>query len=122
MRLTHFPYRAGRLFCEGVPAEQVAAAVGTPAYVYSRAAIEHNFRRFDRAFADYPHTICYSVKANSNLAVLALLARLGAGFDIGGRAASCAARRRRSARRGLLRRRQDGGGDGRGAGSGHPSV
>ena len=82
MRLTHFPYRAGRLYCEGVPAEQVAAAVGTPAYVYSRAAIEHNFRRFDRAFADYPHSVCYSVKANSNLAVLALLARLGAGFDI----------------------------------------
>ena len=82
MRLTQFPYRAGRLYCEGVPAEQIAAAVGTPAYVYSRAAIEHNFRRFDRAFADYPHSVCYSVKANSNLAVLALLARLGAGFDI----------------------------------------
>ena len=82
MRLTYFPYRAGRLHCEGVPAEQIAAAVGTPAYVYSRATIEHNFRRFDRAFGDYPHTICYSVKANSNLAVLRLLARLGAGFDI----------------------------------------
>ncbi len=82
MRLTHFPYRTGRLYCEDVPAEQIAAAVGTPAYVYSRAAIEHNFRRFDRAFADYPHRVCYSVKANSNLAVLALLARLGAGFDI----------------------------------------
>ena len=82
MSLTPFPYRSGRLYCEGVPAEQIAAAVGTPAYVYSRAAIERNFRRFDRAFADYPHTVCYSVKANSNLAVLALLARLGAGFDI----------------------------------------
>ena len=82
MRLTYFPYRDGRLHCEGVPAEQIAAAVGTPAYVYSRATIEHNFRRFDRAFGDYPHTICYSVKANSNLAVLRLLARLGTGFDI----------------------------------------
>ncbi len=78
----HFPYRAGRLYCEGVPAEKIAEAVGTPAYVYSRAAIERNFRRYDRAFADYPHTICYSVKANSNLAVLRLLAGLGAGFDI----------------------------------------
>ncbi len=82
MPLTHFAYRRGQLHCEDVSAEKIARAVGTPAYVYSRAVIEENFRRFDRAFADYPHTICYSVKANSNLAILRLLARLGAGFDI----------------------------------------
>ncbi len=82
MRLTHFPYRAGRLYCEGVPAEKIARALGTPAYVYSRGTIERNFRRFDLAFADYPHTICYSVKANPNIGLLRLLAEAGAGFDI----------------------------------------
>ena len=82
MRLTHFPYRRGRLCCESVAAEKIAEAVGTPVYVYSRAAIERGFRRYHCALADHPHTICYSVKANSNLAILRLLAGLGAGFDI----------------------------------------
>jgi diaminopimelate decarboxylase len=77
-----FTYRRGKLYCEDVAAGQIAAAVGTPVYVYSRAAIERNFRAYDRAFRGYPHTICYSVKASSNIAVLRLLARLGAGFDI----------------------------------------
>jgi len=82
LRLKHFPYRSGRLFCESVPAEKIAAGTGTPVYVYSRAAIERNLGRFEQAFAGHPHTVCYSVKANSNLALLALLARQGAGFDI----------------------------------------
>lgn len=77
-----FSWRGGQLVCEGVPVEHIAARVGTPAYVYSRASIEAAYRRFDRAFRAVPHTISYSVKANSNLAVLRLLARLGSGFDV----------------------------------------
>lgn len=77
-----FVYRRGALHCEGVALSAVAGRVGTPVYVYSRAAIEAAVRRFQRALADVPHTLCYSVKANSNLAILRLLRRLGAGFDI----------------------------------------
>lgn len=60
----------------------IAKRFGTPVYVYSRDVIERNFRRYDRAFGRHPHLLCYSVKANSNLGLLRLLARLGAGFDI----------------------------------------
>jgi diaminopimelate decarboxylase len=70
------------LYCEGVPVEKIADAVGTPAYVYSRGSIEARYRRLDRAFGQLPHAICYAVKANSNLAILKLLARLGSSFDI----------------------------------------
>ncbi len=77
-----FAYRDGELHCEDVPLARVAAAVGTPAYCYSTAQIERQYRRFASAFADRPATICYSVKANSNLAVVATLARLGAGADV----------------------------------------
>jgi len=77
-----FAYRAGRLCCEGVPVERVAGRVGTPAYLYSRASIEAAYRRMDRALGALPHTLCYSVKANSNLEILRLLARLGSGFDV----------------------------------------
>ncbi|MCL4523136.1 MAG: diaminopimelate decarboxylase [Acidobacteria bacterium] len=80
-----FSIRAGKLHCERVPLDRIAAHVGTPAYVYSRAAISAAYRSLDRAFAGangIPHTICYSVKANSNLSILRLLARLGSGFDI----------------------------------------
>ena len=80
--MDHFEYRNGRLFAEDVPVATIAAAVGTPCYVYSRATIERHWRAFDRAFGAHPHLICYAVKANSNLAVLNLLARLGSGFDI----------------------------------------
>ena len=58
------------------------AQAGTPCYVYSRAAIEDRYRAFDQAFGERPHLVCYAVKANSNLAVLNVLARLGSGFDI----------------------------------------
>lgn len=71
-----------QLCCEDVPLRKIADAVGTPAYVYSRASIESAYRRLDRAFGSLPHSICYAVKANSNLSVLRVLARLGAGFDI----------------------------------------
>ncbi len=74
--------REGRLYCEDVPLEEIARAHGTPCYVYSRAALEATFRAYDRAFAAREHLVCYAVKANSNLAILNLFARLGAGFDI----------------------------------------
>ena len=80
--MDHFEYRDGRLFAEEVPVADIAATVGTPCYIYSRATIERHWRAFDHAFADHPHLVCYAVKANSNLAVLNVLARLGSGFDI----------------------------------------
>jgi diaminopimelate decarboxylase len=80
------PRKAGArekvLWCENVPVAKVAASAGTPAYVYSGGAIEAGYQRLDRAFRSLSHTICYAVKANSNLAVLRLLARLGSSFDI----------------------------------------
>jgi len=70
------------LYCEGTPVRKIADDVGTPAYVYSRESIEARYRRLDRAFGRLPHAICYAVKANSNLAVLGVLARMGSSFDI----------------------------------------
>jgi diaminopimelate decarboxylase len=75
-------YREGVLHAEEVPLDDIARRFGTPCYVYSRAAIESAYGEFARALRGRESLICYSVKANSNLAVLALLARLGAGFDI----------------------------------------
>ncbi|HEX6174621.1 MAG TPA: diaminopimelate decarboxylase [Candidatus Binatia bacterium] len=80
--MDHFHYRDGRLFAEEVDLATVAAEYGTPCYVYSRATIEHHWRAFDNALASRRHLVCYAVKANSNLAVLNTLTRLGAGFDI----------------------------------------
>lgn len=80
--MDHFEYRDGRLYAEAVPLSRIAEALGTPTYVYSRATLERHWRAFDAAFGAHPHLICYAVKANSNLAVLNLLARLGSGFDI----------------------------------------
>jgi len=77
-----FNYQSGRLLAEGVDIQQLATAHGTPLYVYSRATLERHWHAFDQALGDHPHLVCYAVKANSNLAVLALLARLGSGFDI----------------------------------------
>jgi diaminopimelate decarboxylase len=77
-----FSYSANDLYCEQVPLADLAARAGTPAYVYSSQALLDNFRAYDQAFGDLPHTVCYAVKANSSLAVLGLLARAGAGFDI----------------------------------------
>ncbi|MEO5363142.1 MAG: diaminopimelate decarboxylase [Magnetococcus sp. DMHC-8] len=80
--MDHFVYRDHQLFCEQVPLERIARAVGTPFYCYSEQTLNHHFQVFRQAFAASPHLICYSVKANSNLAVLDTLARQGAGFDI----------------------------------------
>ena len=80
--MDHFEYRHGVLHAEDVALAAIAAQFGTPCYVYSRATLERHWRAFDRAFATHPHLVCYAVKANSNLGVLDVLARLGAGFDI----------------------------------------
>ena len=77
-----FTYRNGALCAEQVPLDEIARRFGTPCYVYSRAAIESAYAEFARALAGRDAMVCYSVKANSNLSILALLARLGAGFDI----------------------------------------
>lgn len=77
-----FNYRDRHLHAEDVPLADVAEKVGTPCYVYSRKTVEERFRLFDAAFGGREHLVCYAVKANSNLAILNLLARLGAGFDI----------------------------------------
>ena len=80
--MDHFNYKNGLLHAEDVPLKRIAGAHGTPCYVYSRATLERHWHAFDHAFAGHPHLVCYAVKANSNLAVLDVLARLGSGFDI----------------------------------------
>src|SRR5947209_3916096 len=77
-----FPRLNGELACENVLLTDIAREHGTPAYVYSAAAITSRFRAYENALAGIPHRVCYSVKANSNLALLKLLATEGAGFDI----------------------------------------
>ncbi|WP_131697621.1 diaminopimelate decarboxylase [Pseudomonas sp. JAI120] len=77
-----FNYRDGELFAEGVALSAIAQRFGTPTYVYSRAHIEAQYRSFTDPLEGVPHLVCYAVKANSNLGVLNVLARLGAGFDI----------------------------------------
>ncbi|HZR34738.1 MAG TPA: diaminopimelate decarboxylase [Nevskia sp.] len=80
--MDHFNYRNGELHAEEVPLSAIAARYGTPTYVYSRATLTRHYRAFDEALAGLDHRVCYAVKANSTLAVLQVLARLGAGFDI----------------------------------------
>ncbi|WP_336273437.1 diaminopimelate decarboxylase [Vreelandella indica] len=80
--MDHFNYRDGVLYAEDVPLSRIADEHGTPCYVYSKATFERHFRAYTEALGGHPHLICYAVKANSNLAVLGLLAKLGAGFDI----------------------------------------
>jgi diaminopimelate decarboxylase len=80
--MDHFLYRNGVLHAEDVPLSEIAAAVGTPVYVYSTATLTRHYRVFEEALAGLPHLICYAMKANSNLAVLRVMARLGAGMDV----------------------------------------
>lgn len=99
--MDHFHYQNDELHCEDVPVEQIARDYGTPCYIYSRATLERHWHAFNDALGEHPHQICYAVKANSNLAVLNLFARLGSGFDVvslgelqrviaaGGQAAKC---------------------------------
>lgn len=80
--MDYFNYRSSELYAEDVAVADIAGRFGTPAYVYSRATLERHFRAYDEALSGHERLICYAVKANSNLAVLNVLARLGAGFDI----------------------------------------
>lgn len=80
--MDHFNYRGDSLFAEDVPVADIAAQYGTPCYIYSRATLERHYRAYQQAMGDFPHLICFAVKANSNLAVLNVLAKLGSGFDI----------------------------------------
>lgn len=80
--MDHFAYRDGELHAEQVPAAEIARRFGTPCYVYSRATLTRHYHAFNSALMPIDHLICYAVKANSNLAVLNVLAKLGAGFDI----------------------------------------
>ena len=79
--MDHFFYIGNNLIAEGVSITSVAEKFGTPCFVYSKAALEDNFGAYKKAFGDHPHLICFAVKANSNLAVLNVLAKLGSGFD-----------------------------------------
>jgi len=80
--MDHFEYQQGELYCEDVAIADLADNYGTPLFVYSRATLERHWHAFDNALDGHDHLVCYAVKANSNLAVLNLLARLGSGFDI----------------------------------------
>lgn len=80
--MDHFEYRNGQLFAEDVAVADIARAHGTPCYIYSRATLERHWHAFNDAFGTQPHLVCYAVKANSNIAILNLFARLGSGFDI----------------------------------------
>ena len=78
----NFEYRQGELYCEHVPVSQIAKQVGTPCYIYSHATLTRHIRAYDNAFKNIPHLIAFAMKANSNLAVLRLMAKEGSGVDI----------------------------------------
>jgi diaminopimelate decarboxylase len=80
--MDHFNYQNGELFAEDLAVSDIIYQYGTPCYIYSRATLERHWKAFDQAFGDQAHLICYAVKANSNIAILNLLSRLGSGFDI----------------------------------------
>ena len=78
----NFEYRQGELYCEQVPVSQIAKQVGTPCYIYSHATLVRHIRAYDSAFKNIPHLIAFAMKANSNLAILRLMAKEGSGVDI----------------------------------------
>ena len=78
----NFEYRQGELYCEQVPVSQIAKEVGTPCYIYSHATLIRHIRAYDSAFKNIPHLIAFAMKANSNLAILRLMAKEGSGVDI----------------------------------------
>ena len=80
--MDHFLYRDGALYAEDVPVAEIAAAVGTPFYVYSTATLIRHFRLFDEALSGMDHLVCYAMKAASNQAILKTLAAEGAGMDV----------------------------------------
>ena len=77
-----FSFKNKALYAESVAVTDLMVEYGSPLYIYSRAQIVSNWQQFDRAFRNHPHLVCYAVKANSNLGVLSVLAKLGSGFDI----------------------------------------
>ena len=77
-----FQYKNEQLYAEDLPVKQLAEEFGTPLYIYSRATLERHWHAFDSALGDHPHLICYAVKANSNIGILNVMAKLGSGFDI----------------------------------------
>jgi diaminopimelate decarboxylase len=80
--MDYFNYRENQLFAEDIAVQDIVKKYGSPCYIYSRATLERHWHAFDKAFQDHSHLICYAVKANSNIGLLNLLARLGSGFDI----------------------------------------
>ena len=80
--MSHFTERNGELYVEDMPLSAVAQQFGTPCYVYSRAAFTQHYLSYAQALGNHPGLICYAIKANSNIGILNLLAKLGAGFDI----------------------------------------
>ena len=81
--MDYFNYKEGHtLYAEDVAVADIAKTYGTPVYIYSRKTLERHYQVFDQAFAPHPHQVCYAVKANSNIAILNCLAKLGSGFDI----------------------------------------
>jgi len=106
-----FARKNGSLHAEDVPVARIAAEVGTPCYVYSRAALRQSYGAYARGFGKTPHVVCYSVKACSNIAILRVLAKEGAGFDVvsGGelaRVIRAGATRARSCSRAWARRKK----------------
>lgn len=80
--MNNFEYRQGELYCEQVPVSRIAKELGTPCYVYSHATLVRHFRAYDSAFKSIPHVVAFAMKANSNLAILRLMAKEGSGADI----------------------------------------
>ena len=80
--MDHFQYKNGTLHAEGVPIPEIAAAVGTPFYVYSTATLTRHYRLFTEALSPLPHLVCFAIKSLSNVAVLKTLGNLGAGMDV----------------------------------------
>ena len=77
-----FEYKNGQLHCEGIPIHQIEKKVGTPFYLYSYSTLVRHFTVFNNAFEGIPHLVCYSAKANSNLALIRLFTNLGGGVDV----------------------------------------
>ena len=78
----YFEYKNGELYCEEVPIKKILEDVGTPVYIYSAKTIKRHYKVFEKSFSDIDYLICYSVKANSNIAIISLLKQLGSGADI----------------------------------------
>jgi len=77
-----FQYKGDELYCEGIPIQAIASEIGTPFYLYSLNTLEKHFRAFQNAFSEVDHLVCFSAKANSNIAILRIFIRMGGGVDV----------------------------------------